>query len=357
MNFIKLLAELQSFGIRAHGKIKGRKGGAGPSEGITIFVGEENIPLNVPHYSEYVRHSPYQLVSDNGRHRITKGGVDTGIRVKIPEKPAYYSLKTSTDKEMWKIALFHGKDCIGTTLFQSCVFWRKSRGCKFCSIGLSLEKRKTTSVKLPDEIYEVSVAAKELDGAEHITITTGTQKDRIKEIRALISTSSMAKKAGLSVHVQIAPLEDEGLILQLREAGVDTIGVHIESPDEKVMRSVCPWKSEFISLYYRNWKYAVEVFGKGQVQSFIVLGLGERKEKLYDGIRKMCEMGVIPYPVPLRPVPGTPLQSLLPPSPEYLVEVYTFTVEEMKKCGLTTRNFKAGCVRCGACSLIGLLDR
>jgi biotin synthase-related radical SAM superfamily protein len=96
------------------------------------------------------------------------------------------------------------------------------------------------------------------------------------------------------------------------------------------------------------------LFGKNQVSSFIILGLGEKPQSAIEGVKLLCDMGVYSFIVPLRPIPGTPLGMTPPPKSDYMISIYEQAAVILKESGLSWKNSKAGCVRCGACS--GLPD-
>lgn len=360
MKLRDVVIELQSFGLIYDGEVKGRKGGAGPSEGITLLLSQEGMEVSatVPFYSWYVKFSPYKIVERDGKLNLFKNGIPLPVEVKIPEEPRYYSMSTEEGVPLWKIALLHGRDCLGTTLFQRCMRWMEGRKCGFCGIELSLREGKTLPFKKPAEVYRVCKLASETDGVKHITITTGTQKDRKEELFMLAEAGEWAKKGGLDVHIQFAPVEDLSLLNLLKEKRADTAGIHIETFDPEVLKKISPWKAEAgLKLYIKNWEKAVETFGRGQVESFLIIGLGESLKKTMEGVRLLCSIGVVPYPVPFRPLPGTPLYRKTPPSPEVMKRVYAEIAGTMHSYGINPLNFKAGCVRCGSCSAIGFFFR
>jgi len=70
------------------------------------------------------------------------------------------------------------------------------------------------------------------------------------------------------------------------------------------------------------------------------------------GAELLCGMGVYPFVLPLRPIPGTALENLLPPHPDYMHRVYSSVAEIMKRKDTNSSISRAGCVRCGSCSSI-----
>ena len=156
----ELITELQSFGLRVQGQLSPRKGGAGPAEGEAFLI--EGIPVNLPIGSEYVSKSPYILREEEGQHLIFKEE-KTVCPVNFIEKPRFYDHSTEEGIPYTKIALLHGKDCLATSVIQTCTYWHSSERCRFCGIELSHRSGQTIKIKTPDQLSEVARKAKELD--------------------------------------------------------------------------------------------------------------------------------------------------------------------------------------------------
>ncbi len=347
--FIK--AYLQSYGVKIDQFGKQRKGGAGPAEGITLIL--NGRAATVPTSCDFVSKSPYAIQSKNGTHTLLKNGSPLS-EVKIPDLPQFYSLKTEDDIPYSKIALLHGFNCLASTVFQNCIYWHSNKRCTFCGIELSLKSKATILKKSPHQLLEVAKAAFKLDGVQHVTLTTGAQADSSDELHYLSACcSSIKSEVNLPIHVQIMPPTDLKLLELLKKSGVDTIGIHIESFDFNVLNRVAPNKAnKDINHYINTWKEAVNIYGINQVSSFIIVGLGEQRDSIIEGAALLCELGVYPFIVPLRPIPGTPLATHEPPPPDDIISIYQQTSSLLKRYGLSWRKSKAGCVRCGACSAL-----
>jgi radical SAM protein (TIGR04043 family) len=348
-----LAVHLQSRGIRIAGAVDRRKGGAGPAEGITIILNDR--PLTVPAAGSFVAQSPYALHSRDGEHQLHRDGTPLGT-VTLPLPPRFYSLSTNEGIPYSSIALLHGDRCLGSTVFQKCIYWDSPRRCAFCGIEISLRNSATVHTKSAAQLREVAMAASRLDGIEHITLTTGTQADQSAEITHLASCCSAIKsQTTLPIHVQIMPPKDAGLLELLKASGADTVGIHIESFDQAILETMAPGKAGIDrSHFMRSWKDAVARFGTNQVSSFLIAGLGETPGSIIEGVALLCDLGVYPFIVPLRPIPGTALEALSPPDPDVMIDIYQQASALLQRSGLSWRKSKAGCVRCGACS--GLPD-
>ena len=82
----------------------------------------------------------------------------------------------------------------------------------------------------------------------------------------------------------------------------------------------------------------------------MILGMGEDPQLTADRCRRAVDMGVYPFVVPLRPVPGSLMEDWLPPAPDYVESMYRQVVPCVVERGLGSWEVNAGCARCRACS-------
>ncbi len=347
----ELITELQSFGLRVQGQLSPRKGGAGPAEGGPFLI--EEVPVSLPIGSEYVSKSPYVLREEEDQHLIFKNEKIVSS-VHLIERPKFYDHSTEEGIPYPKIALLHGKDCLATSVIQTCIYWNSKERCRFCGIELSHRSGQAIKMKSPDQLSEVARKAKELDSIEHIVLTTGTVQPPGKEISYLIPSASAIKRAtGLPIHAQFCPPSSMDGLYELKDAGVDTVGIHIESLDFETLSRVAPAKAAMgFDRYEKAWKMAVKIFGPNQVSSFLIVGLGENKDSIIRGSKFLADLGVYPFVVPLRPIPGSLMEDDLPPDPEEMRRIYEEVASILKRKGLSASQSLAGCVRCGACSAL-----
>ena len=352
--FGAMLADLQSRGARIEREIGGRRGGAGPSDAGMIWI--EGVRVTFPFTSEYVGDSPFVLREDDEGWRLWRDN-EPVARAEVPDRPRFYDLTTHDGIPYWKIALLH-IDSLASTVIQTCRHWGTDDQCRFCGIELSLEAGATIPVKRPHQLAEVAAAAKELDGAVDVTLTTGTTHGPDRGALYLGRCAEAIKAAtDLPIQVQFEPPEDLAVLDRIKAQGVDSVGIHIESFDPAVLAHVAPPKARTgVEGYFRAWERAVEIFGPGQVSTYVILGMGEDPELTVEGCRRAVDAGVYPFVVPLRPVPGSLMESDLPPSPEYAESMYRRIGPYVTSRGLGSWNVTAGCARCQACSAIAAFE-
>ncbi|HLU71610.1 MAG TPA: MSMEG_0568 family radical SAM protein [Nonomuraea sp.] len=351
----ELIVRLQSLGLRTEVSLEARKGGAGPSDAGMLYI--DGSPATVPTTADYVKNSPYALRQEDDGFGIYEGSVRLADASLAP-RPKYYDMKTEDGIPYWQIALMH-LDSMASTVLQTCAYWGNSDQCTFCGIGVSLAAGRTIAKKTPEMLAEVAVAARDLDGAVDATLTTGSTATPDRGALYVGRCAQAVKEAaGLPVQVQFEPPSDLDVINQVRDMGVDSVGIHVETFDPEVLARVAPGKARWgIETYFSAWERAVEVFGEGQVSTYVILGMGEDPKITVDMCRRAVDMGVYPFIVPLRPVPGSLMESEQPPSSEYVESIYRQVVPHMVRRGLTATGVMAGCARCQACSAQGALER
>jgi radical SAM protein (TIGR04043 family) len=358
----QLINELQSYGVRLVDPSVGhesRRGGAGPSDhkamtldGMTVMVPVHTAPAFA---SPYVVEKPDAL----GRSKISRDGVTLGD-VSFPMRPRFYDRSTADGIPYWKIAVLHSRDVLATTVLQTCIRYQsRTKTCQFCAIGQSLAAGRTIERKTPEQLAEVAKAAVELDGVKHMVMTTGTPPGRDRGA-AILAESAAAVKAAVDLPIQgqCEPPDDDIWFVRMRDAGIDALGMHLEAVTPQVRARVMPGKAQVsVERYFDAFAAAVPVFGRGQVSSYILAGLGDTKEAILATCEQLIALGVYPFVVPFVPISGTPLESHPAPAPAFMHEILRSLALMLRAGGLKATDIKAGCGKCGACSALSTYER
>lgn len=325
-----------------------RTAGAGPSDDGHLVVDGLNaaVPCNPS--------SPY--VFDGTR--ILYDGQDSGLDIEVIDRPRFYDLATDDGVSYEKIARLHGRNVLATTVVQTCVRYVPDQRCRFCTIEESLRSGATTAVKRPAELAEVAAAAVQLDGVTQMVMTTGTSTGPDRGARHLARCVRSVKAAvpSLPIQVQCEPPADLAVLTELRDAGADAIGIHVESLDDEVRRRWMPGKSSVsLDIYRATWREAVHVFGRNQVSTYLLVGLGEDPEELLAGVAELIAMGVYPFVVPFRPQPGSlavEVDGVSAPDAAVIEKVSRKVAALLGAAGMSGADQRAGCAACGACSVL-----
>jgi radical SAM protein (TIGR04043 family) len=362
-----LMADLQAAGVAIDDSSgaagAGRRGGAGPSDHRALSLG--NTTLMVPMRSS--GQSPYRLRVLSGSASLPAAdaapsrawilrGDDLLAEVSLPPTARFYALSTADGIPYSKIALLHARRVLASTVLQSCVRYAdRARACQFCAIGTSLKEGRTLARKTPAQLAEVAEAAVRLDGIEQLVLTTGTPATADRGAAHLAACAAAVKAAvpSLPIQVQCEPPDDFAWFARLRAAGADALGMHLEAVEPAVRAAVMPGKAEVpIERYLDAFAAAVAVFGRGQVSTYLIAGLGDRPASLLAMAERLCALGVYPFVVPFTPIAGTPMAGQAPPTSASMQSLYAEVARLLRVHGLSSAEMKAGCAKCGACSAL-----
>lgn len=336
----------------------GRKGGAGPAGGryfeLVTPASSPRVIINVSLQSERAKTSPLVVEKVGGSTwTITHDGRSYCTLELLPV-PHFYS-RTIDGRPASQYALLHSTDCLATTVNQRCIHWGEGQACQFCGIELSVNAGNTVEVKDAEHLLQVVEMARTEAPVTHMTLTIGTQPDESRGIKEYLPIIQRLKQAHpeIKVHAQFEPPARAEFIHSLRSVGCDTVGIHVEIIDDVLRQKYCPGKSHLQwKDFIKAWRVSVQNFGTNQVDSYILLGLEPFSEAFFARIREMCAIGVVPYPVPVREIPGTNFKV---PSVtiDDLISAHRRIAILMLEAGVYPSATTAGCVRCSACSAIG----
>jgi radical SAM protein (TIGR04043 family) len=363
----QLMTELQSFGLRLldpsspNAGVASRRGGAGPSDHKAVTV--DGHTIMVPVHTSSAFSSPFVAEAPDARgvSALTRGSIPIA-RISFPKAPRFYALQTFDGIPYSQIATLHGSDVLATTVLQTCIRYEsRKKTCKFCAIGQSLAAGRTIAHKTPEQLAEVARAAVLLDGVKHMVLTTGTPPTPDRGAQVLVD-SAFAIRAAVDIPIQ-AQCEPPGgelgdqWFVRMKAAGIDTLGMHLETVTTEVRERVMPGKASVpLARYMESFEAAVAVFGRGQVSTYILAGLGDSREAILAMCERLVAIGVYPFVVPFVPISGTPLEDHPAPSPEFMKSVLEPLGAMVSAGGLRSADIKAGCGKCGACSSLSVYE-
>ena len=259
----------------------------------------------------------------------------------------YLNKKTSDVVPMDTIASdsgnrWHGRKDIFVAYSNECSLHEKGLDCLFCNINSTKARyaeKENIQWKNPKQIAE-TVKAAYSEGYDHFTVTGGFIPER-REVDYYIDVAE-AIQDELGVEdfggtACIGAPKDLSVIEKYKEAGWSTIGLNMEVWNKDYFNAICPGKVQECGGY-EHWieaiKYAVEVFGKGNVRSNLVGGL-EPKDYLIEGLETLASWGVVATTTTWGPNVGSKLEGHQTPVPEWHWDVQNNAVQILKKNGLT----------------------
>ena len=358
----EIITDLQTHGIRLLNPGVGadsRRGGAGPTDHKALTI--DGLTVMIPVHTATAFESPYVVDAPDkkGTARVFKNG-EFISEIYFPKKARFLDLSTADGVPYGQIAQLHSKDVLATTVLQTCIRYKsRQKTCKFCAIGQSLAAGRTIAHKTPAQLAEVARAAFLLDSVKHMVMTTGTPPGEDRGAKILSECAAAIRSAvDLPLQAQCEPPQDNLWHNRMKEAGVDSLGMHLEVVNPVLRKKIMPGKSQVpIEKYFESFSYAVDIFGWGQVSTYILAGLGDTVEEILEICERLTSIGVYPFVVPFVPVSGTPMESHSPPTPNFMRSVLKPLAEMIQKFDMGSEKIKAGCGRCGACSALSAFER
>ncbi|MBU3118150.1 MSMEG_0568 family radical SAM protein [Acinetobacter nosocomialis] len=353
MSAIELLSDLQCNGLKWEGEVGlSRKGGAGPSDHKAMTLGGQTLMIPVLNLAS--QDSPYTGKKDaaTGEVIVFKNRIPVAT-LTSPTRPRFYDLSTAEGIPYEQIATLHSHDVLATTVLQHCIRMNdKATACQFCSIDQSLKDGRAIIRKRPDQLAEVAKAAVELDGVTQMVLTTGTPNTPDRGAAILYdSVVAIKAKVDLPIQVQCEPPDDFAWFQKLKDAGAVSIGMHLEAVSDRVRKQIMPGKAEVsLAFYFSAFDAAVKVFGRGQVSTYILAGLGDTEQEIISMTERLAKIGVYPFVVPFVPIQGTALEHHPKLDSAFMQMLYPQIGTQLRQYGLNSQDTQAGCAKCGACS-------
>ncbi len=361
-----LMSELQAQGLRLLDPQAGaasRRGGAGPSDHQAVTVDGHTVMVPVHTAQAFASTYAAEAPGADGRSVLKRGGIPIA-EIRFTAEPRFYALQTADGIPYRQIATLHGRDVLATTVLQTCIRYESRRkACQFCAIGQSLAAGRTLAHKTPAQLAEVACAAVLLDDVKHMVLTTGTPPtpdrgaqvlcDSAEAITTAIAALTPARS--LPLQAQLEPPDDDRWFARLQAAGVATVGMHLELVSPALRDKLMPGKASVpLSRYFSAFEAAVAVFGRGQVSSYLLAGLGDPPEAILAMCEKLIAIGVYPFVVPFVPIRGTPLEDHPAPSADFMQALLQPLAAMLQAGGLRAADIRAGCGKCGACSTLAV---
>ncbi|MEM2129352.1 MAG: radical SAM protein [Candidatus Bathyarchaeia archaeon] len=119
----------------------------------------------------------------------------------------------------------------------------------------------------------------------------------------------------IPISVSCQPLTQETM-QKFAEAGINRVGIALDAATESLfdktkginVEGPYKWQDHFRAL-----KEAVEIFGKNNVSTHLIVGLGEQEEEFVKTLQVCVDLGVYPALFAFTPIPGTVMETHLPP--------------------------------------------
>ena len=192
----------------------------------------------------------------------------------------------------------------------NCGFCPQARGSK--SNTELLSRVSWPTFPTPNVLTALGIAARQ-GKIKRVCIQALNYPSVFVHLQALVK--EIKKQAAVPVSVSCQPLNAVNIEL-LAKAGVDRLGIALDAATEALFDKVkgkdaggtYGWENQFNLL-----NEAIAVFGKGNVSTHLIVGLGETEKEAAQIIQKCVDMSVLPALFAFTPIRGTRLENNSPP--------------------------------------------
>lgn len=255
-----------------------------------------------------------------------------------------FSRRTSSGVEMSRVGVLQG-NYLGIFVSNRCFYWSwtPSLACKFCTTGKNVGKAEESRKRVED-VVEVARAAQKESACVFTHFNTGyhyedrADREVIHGLRQCEPfVRAVRRQVGGFIGVQAVPVlrrnfhEYDDLI----EAGTDHFSFCYEFEDLGVFARICPGKAQTVGqhAFFEAMEYTSKRLGKGRVSGEIIAGI-ESIEATKRGIDRIVSAGAFPTVCIFRPTIGSEMESVSPPEPAAMKEVFGYLYEACRRAGI-----------------------
>ena len=336
-----LKLDLYCRGLRLHESVLGHdrerrpllRTRAGLGSGLELVL-PRGLHVNVPVLERFAESSPYELRrAGSGAYRIFLDGRDCSA-AEVAPVPEWYEREGRLGRPLRRVGTLQGT-YLGIYPGRTCEFWlpgglRESKeNCKFCSVGLNLGVDDADG-KSVDEVMDCVRAARAESGITYVDFNAGHADDLSFLDLLEPFVARVKRETGLLVGIQAPPHPDVARYERLRRLGLNRVSFCFELFDRARFEEICPGKAKTYGLdgYLAAIEACVDVGRRVKsglepwvVNGEIIAGL-EAESSSIAAIDWLTARGATPTVCVFRPLRGTDMSGVAPPSAEALAPVF-----------------------------------
>lgn len=243
---------------------------------------------------EEVNEAVYLDVDQDGRLTAKIHGAPIGnIEAGFVREPEYYKKTLQNGESVKKYVSACGLDELNILPWKGCAI---SKVCRFCGANHFITQDDLSAHKIDEAFWNEhrdgylsnlkEALAQAIDDDcyrehMHVILIAGNLSNQQLDLESRIfgeiarAVYPVVKfRATEGIVLVVTPPKDMGLLYALRDSGVARVVFNVEAITEEGFAKYCPGKAELgYSYFFERLTKAVEVFGRGNVWSNLVLGL------------------------------------------------------------------------------------
>lgn len=309
--------------IDSHGKMR-----LGTYYSLDLYT--EGIYINCPLYVKFTALSPFTIDVNEKNDGLCikyygKYLLAVGYDVKHPFPKERLSNGTAIEQ-----ICFLATDRLRLQNNSYCTFSAHKCSCRFCEAdGIYNNFSENEILEAIDTVFSVQPPI-----FRHILIG-GLSNDRGKERSVILHMCKKIREyTDMPIYLMCLP-PDKDDVVSYYEAGVNEFGFNLEIYDRNLAKKYMPGKGYIpLKRYFDALEAAVACTGRhGTVRCAFIAGL-EPMDSLLEGIEEICRRGAAPVLSVFRPIPGSAMQDVIPPSDEWLYDLTLKATAICRRYGL-----------------------
>jgi biotin synthase-related radical SAM superfamily protein len=225
------------------------------------------------------------------------------------------------------------------TVSEKCIY-----DCKFCPVP-----KIQGEIKDNQKVCRMVADAYATGSLSAISLTSGVSISPEVEVERMVSViKDLTRDYDLPIGVSVYPTKHSSE--KLYAAGASEVKYNVETMDTEIFSRVCPELS--LQEVLDALGNAVDVFGKNNVCSNFILGLGESDAIVKEGVTLLTELDVIPV---LRPISPHPLRrdviDVRRPDAQRLIRLGSMVRDMLDYNSLRADKARTMCLPCTGCDL------
>jgi hypothetical protein len=325
-------------------RIARTRAGLGSGLELVLPSPKKKIWVNVPVIESFAETSPFVLTRSAGNFALADERDGAIYPVEVPPEPEWYSWKTTAGTPMSRVGVLQGT-YLGIYVSNACLYWSipAQPACKFCTTGRNVGEAEESRKKVED-VVETAIAARDHSGSLFTHLNTGyhfEDKEGLEALHGLRQCEpfvrALRERVGGFIGVQAVPVpkalyrEFDDLI----EAGTDHFSFCYEFEDPEVFARICPGKAQTLGQksFFDAMEYTSKRLGAGKTSGEIIAG-PEPVAATKRGIDRIVNAGAFPTVCIFRPTVGSEMETVPPPDPEAMKEVFAHLWQAVRRVGL-----------------------